>query len=144
MGTAMDYVAVKGLESEADYPYVGYDDDCHYDETKSTNFIKSHIYVTPNDPVALLNAVAKGPVSVAIEADSFVFQFYGGGVFSSKSCGTDLDHGVLVVGYGMESMKDYWIVKNSWGQYWGDSGYIKIARDMNKSGPKDGLGICGI
>jgi len=69
-----------------------------------------------------------------------VFQSYNSGIISSKSCGTNLDHGVLVVGYGSEAGKDYWILKNSWGSDWGEKGFFRIARDVNESGP----GICGL
>jgi len=86
----------------------------------------------------LENAVAKGPVSVAIEADTFVFQLYGGGIISDDGCGTALDHGVLVVGYGSDNGSDYWILKNSWGAGWGEKGFFRIA----KGG--DGPGICGL
>jgi len=86
---------------------------------------------------ALMDAVAQQPVSVAIEADQMAFQMYQGGVLSGN-CGSKLDHGVLVVGYGTESGKDYWLVKNSWGPTWGEKGFIKILR--GKAGP----GECGI
>ena len=65
--------------------------------------------------------MAHQPVSVAIEADQKAFQLYMGGVFSDDACGTDLDHGVLVVGYGVDAIEgEYYIVKNSWGPEWGD------------------------
>ena len=75
------------------------------------------------------------PVAIAIEADKMSFQFYRSGVYSSSNCGTNLDHGVLLVGYGEEDGKKYWKVKNSWGTSWGDDGYIKILRDG---------GLCGV
>merc|ERR1711988_1345520 len=86
----------------------------------------------------MLAAVTAGPVSVAIEADQSGFQFYKSGVFGGK-CGTNLDHGVLVVGYGTDSGKDYWKVKNSWGATWGEKGYIRLGR--NTGAP---AGTCGI
>lgn len=88
---------------------------------------------------ALEAAVAQQPVSVAIEADQSVYQHYTSGVLTSDACGGNLDHGVLIVGYGVEDGKKYWKVKNSWGSSWGDEGFIKI--EKGKAG--DG-GECGI
>jgi len=79
-------------------------------------------------------------VSVAISADTKLFQSYSSGVITSSSCYTSLDHGVLIVGYGTENAQDYWLVKNSWGTTWGDKGYVKIAR----SSSTNDAGICGI
>jgi len=92
--------------------------------------------VTPNDENALLAAVNIGPVSIAIEADQPCFQFYSGGILSDPSCGTQLDHGVLVVGYGTDATTNvnYWIVKNSWGASWGEQGYIRLERGINECG----------
>jgi len=87
---------------------------------------------------ALQEAVAEGPVSVAIEADSPFFQLYTGGVFGSRFCGANLDHGVLAVGYGVDDGKKYWKVKNSWGNSFGESGYIRLLKG------KGGTGQCGI
>merc|ERR1712084_216610 len=86
---------------------------------------------------ALASAVEQQPVSVAIEADQSSFQLYSGGVMTG-SCGTNLDHGVLAVGFGEADGKKYWKVKNSWGASWGEDGYIKLLRG------KGGKGECGI
>lgn len=96
--------------------------------------------VKPNDQSSLKLAVSRQPVSVAIEADTKIFQFYSSGVITSESCGTKLDHGVLIVGYGTENNIPYWLVKNSWDTTWGDNGYVKIQR----SDSVDDNGICGI
>ena len=95
--------------------------------------------VPVNSETALEAAIAQTPVSVAVEADQSVFQFYSGGVMDS-ACGTQLDHGVLAVGYGTLGGKDYYLVKNSWGASWGANGYILLGRGA-KFNPS---GQCGI
>ncbi|KAK8574928.1 hypothetical protein V6N12_062605 [Hibiscus sabdariffa] len=95
--------------------------------------------VPANSEDALQKAVANQPVSVAIDASGFEFQFYSSGVFTG-SCGTQLDHGVTAVGYGEDDDgTKYWLVKNSWGTSWGEQGYIRMQRDVDA---KEGL--CGI
>jgi len=93
----------------------------------------------PQTEDALEAAVAQQPVSVAIEADQSVFQHYTGGVLTNDACGSNLDHGVLVVGYGVDNGQMYWKVKNSWDTVFGEDGYIRI--EKGKAG--DG-GECGI
>merc|ERR1712072_1553235 len=88
---------------------------------------------------ALEAAVMKQPVSVAIEADQAVFQHYTSGVLTNDACGENLDHGVLVVGYGTDNGQKYWKVKNSWGTVFGEEGYIRIEK-----GSADEGGECGI
>ena len=85
---------------------------------------------------ALENAVAIQPVSVAIDANPL--QMYTSGIFNDWSCGHGLDHAVLVVGYGVENGQKFFIVKNSWGAGWGESGYVRFARRSA------GIGMCGI
>jgi C1A family cysteine protease len=141
MTNAFKYVkAARGLMAEEDYPYSASLGVCRADSTKLTAPIGGYTKVKYRDQLQLKAAVARQPVSVAIQADDFVFQFYNSGVIS-RGCGTDLNHGVLVVGYGSNFRgKDYWIVKNSWGSRWGKKGYVLIAR----SNSKNDAGTCGI
>jgi len=99
--------------------------------------------VATEDANALMEAVAQGPVSVGIDADSDVFKSYSSGVLDTTLCGARLDHAVLVVGYGMDNGKDYWKVKNSFGESWGDEGYIRIARKVSPPW-QPWTGECGI
>ena len=141
MEGAFKYVIEHGQCSFVDYPYTsikGTSGSCH--SCSPIVHISSCSDVKPNDQISLKVAVSKQPVAVAIEADTRYFQSYSSGVITSASCGTNLDHGVLVVGYGTENGIDYYLVKNSWGVSWGDSGYVKIAR----SDSTNDKGICGI
>jgi len=88
----------------------------------------------------MMYALTKQPVSVGVDTSSRNFQLYKSGVFTSNT-GTNLDHGVLAVGYGSENGKDYYLVKNSWGTSWGEGGYIKLGRGSQYN---DGKGQCGI
>ncbi len=136
MDLAFAYVEQNPLETETDYPYKGIDATCNYDESKGVGLVADYEDVTPESPDQLKAALAKGPVSVAIEADRLVFQMYTSGIISSAECGQNLDHGVLAVGYGTDGTQGYFLVKNSWGGSWGDKGYVKIADSSDN--------ICGI
>jgi len=143
MDNAFQYViATGGLCTEESYPYLGYDSACQSASCTFYDAIVTYTDVTQYDEDALQAAVVLGPVSVAIEADQSAFQFYNGGVIDG-GCGVNLDHGVLVVGYGVDSSTgiNYWKVKNSWGTSWGDDGYVYICRDCNQNGV---YGECGI
>jgi len=113
------------------------DGSCRYDPSNSALVEKSYVDLPYGDENAMKEAVAtKGTISVAINANSD-FQHYSGGVMTSNYCSASgLNHGVLVVGYGTEGGKDYWLVKNSWGTSFGESGYIKMRRNYNN--------MCGI
>ena len=141
MEGAFKYIIQHGQCSLASYPYTsgnGQSGMCK--SCSSVAHISSCSDVKPNDQISLKGAVAQQPVSVAISADTKLFQSYSSGVITSSSCYTSLDHGVLVVGYGIENGIKYFLVKNSWGTTWGDNGYVKIARSDSTNDP----GICGI
>jgi len=138
MDGAFQYAIDNGMCSEEEYSYKATGGTCQKCNTVVT--MSSCIDVTPQNEVDLEKAVSMQPVSVAIEADTKTFQLYTSGVITSDACGTNLDHGVLVVGYGTESNTPYWLVKNSWGTSWGEDGYVKIG----KSSSTRTQGICGI
>jgi len=123
----------KGITTEAAYPYTAQDGTCRSGMTAAAT-ISKYVDVQEGSETALMAALNIGPVSIAIEADQQCFQFYSGGILSDPSCGTQLDHGVLLVGYGTENGKDFWIVKNSWGASWGEGGYIRLIRGKNECG----------
>ena len=134
-----------GLCTETDYPYVSGTTKTAGTCTKTckidTNVnVKSIVDVVPKSDDSMMYAISKQPVAVAIEADQPSFQLYKSGVFTG-SCGTNLDHGVLVVGYGTEGSVDYYTVKNSWGKTWGQNGYIKLGRGASYN---NGAGQCGV
>jgi KDEL-tailed cysteine endopeptidase len=139
MDDAFTYLETNKAETEADYGYTAKDGTCAYDAAKGVTLVTGFTDVTPNSADALRAAVAEGPVSVAIDASGIAFQLYHSGIMK-HFCGTSLDHGVLVVGYGTEGTDDFWIVKNSWGPSWGESGYFRILREQTKAGP----GVCGL
>lgn len=138
MDGAFQYAIDNGMCTEQSYSYMAKSGTCT--SCEPIVFISSCVDVTPENELDLEKAVSNGPVSVAIEADTRTFQLYTGGVLTSDACGTNLDHGVLVVGYGSENGQDYWLVKNSWGESWGEDGYIKIG----KSSSTQTKGVCGI
>lgn len=91
--------------------------------------------IPKGDEGALMEAVGTvGPVSIGIDATDEL-QSYSSGVFYSDSCSsTNLNHGVLAVGYGTDdSGNDYWIIKNSWSEEWGQSGYAFLARNRGNN-----------
>ena len=138
MEGADKYLIANGQCSLASYPYTAVDGKCQ--KCSPVAQFTSCSDVKPNDQVSLKGAVALGPVSVAISADTRYFQSYTGGILDSTACYTELNHGVLVTGYGTDNGKKYWTVKNSWSNTWGEQGYVRILR----SDSTNDAGICGI
>ncbi|KAK6589836.1 cryptopain precursor [Cryptosporidium xiaoi] len=143
MGMAFQYaIDNKYLCTSVEYPYKAGEDECSVFQCKNMIEVPiySYKYVLPRTPNMLKRALAEyGPISVAIQADQTPFQFYKRGVFDAP-CGTKINHGVVLVGYDFDynTNKEYWLVRNSWGEGWGESGYIKLALHSGKKG------TCGI
>jgi len=135
MDNAFRYVKDNhGIDTEKSYPYEAEDDKCRYNPKNSGATDRGYTDIQTGSEEDLQSAVATvGPVSVAIDASHESFQFYSEGVYDEPQCSSDeLDHGVLAVGYGTsEDGVDYWLVKNSWGETWGDKGYIKMTRNKD-------------
>jgi len=137
---AYDWTAKNGIETEEDYPYKARDQKCAYDPAKAYHVNTGYENVTVKNATALKAALVQQTVSVGIQADQLVFQFYVGGVIQAL-CGDDLNHGVVVVGYDKINGIEAFIVRNSWSANWGVGGYVYISTNPL---PNDGNGVCGI
>jgi C1A family cysteine protease len=140
MDAAFDYLKKHGLCAESSYSYAASAGKCQASNCTASipqGAVTGYFDVPVDDTEALMEAVAKQPVAVAIEADQEVFKLYSSGILT-EACGSSIDHGVLLVGYGSENGTEYWKVKNSWGPSWGEGGYVRIKRGLPKAGE------CGI
>jgi len=134
MTQAMQYIIDnKGVDTEASYPYTAETGtSCGYNAANSGATLNAYVNVNSGDENDLLAKNVVGPVSVAIDASQSSFQFYSSGVYNEPACSsTQLDHGVLAIGWGVSGSTPYWLVKNSWGTSWGLSGYIWMSRNLN-------------
>ena len=140
MDLAFEYMKNNSICNNISYPYTANDNMCQKDCNGLVE-IKDYMDINRNNMESLMKAVSKTPVSVAIQANKRSFQLYQNGIYSDPDCGYNLDHGVLLVGYGYDKLYDldYWIIKNSWGKSWGENGYIRLLKDDS-----DSRGQCGI
>ncbi|GAB2291818.1 Cysteine protease rd19a [Dionaea muscipula] len=140
MNNAFEYILkAGGIQQEEDYPYTGTDGTCKFDENKVAATVANFSVVSLDENQIAANLVKNGPLSVGINAA--YMQTYMGGVSCPYICFHNLDHGVLLVGYGEAGYapirfkeKPYWIIKNSWGENWGENGYYRICRGRNVCG----------
>ncbi len=141
-----------GLCTEASYPYVSGTTKTAGTCQKTCSLVSgskivSSTAVSANSDNAMMTALAQQPISVAVQANQRDFQLYSGNVFTG-SCGTNLDHAVLLVGYGVSNGLDYYILKNSWGStQWGINGYMLLGKGNDPATGKPyngGKGQCGV
>ncbi|XP_056021479.1 uncharacterized protein LOC125650625 isoform X1 [Ostrea edulis] len=131
-----EIIRLGGLESETDYRYRAHDEKCAFDKSEVRVKINGSVSISSNETEMAAWLTKNGPISIGINA--FAMQFYMGGISHPWKifCNPkELDHGVLIVGYGVEGSKPYWIIKNSWGPDWGEKGYYLVYR---------GAGVCGL
>ncbi|XP_007899263.2 procathepsin L-like [Callorhinchus milii] len=124
----------RGIEATATYPYIAKEHStCNYDGSNKVTSISGFKVLPFGNEAALAKAVAEiGPIAVVIDASLASFQFYSSGVYYDVECKSNkYNHAVLVVGYGVQGGQNYWNVKNSWGVFWGNNGYIRMAKDRN-------------
>jgi C1A family cysteine protease len=139
MEDAIDYAGKNGIMVEDDYPYTAQDGQCKFDAKKAHKVNKGHKNLDVS-PAGLKAGIAVQPVAVSVRADQAAFRFYKSGVVKAN-CGADLNHGVLGVGYGVFDGEEAVIIKNSWGETWGNKGFVYVSLDKDAN---DGQGVCGI
>jgi len=126
-----------GSMLESDYPYIGRDGTCKFVASKAKMQVKSVHTFAANNEAKMMNAVHQyGPLAIALDASKF--DYYSSGIMNGSGCTAGApDHGVAVVGWGVEGSTKYWIVRNSWGEDWGEKGYVRIVRGVNACGVED-------
>ncbi len=124
MTQAFEYVVAYGIETSAAYPYQAVDGVCKYNAQGASFVITDYTVIPEGNCNDLVTALQTQPIAIGVDAKNW--QNYGGGILSR--CGTELDHGVQLVGYFSVAgdTSSYWTVKNSWASTWGQQGYIQL------------------
>jgi len=138
MEDAFKYLETAGVVSEDDYEYTGRDGTCSVSGKKVVAKVTGYHYAGTEDETQIKQLLFEnGPFAIAMNATPLQFYFWGifNPWFEFLCSPTELNHGVLLVGYGIEGSTPYWIIKNSWGSSWGEKGYFRII---------SGKGACGI
>lgn len=138
---AFEYIRDHGVSLKTKYPYTEMENaECGRNETldRSGVFIRDYARIKPGDEEKMKEVIATlGPLACSMNADLVTFEQYSGGIFNDDQCNEgEVNHSVVVVGYGTENGRDYWIIKNSYSENWGENGFMKLPRNENS--------FCGI
>jgi cathepsin F len=131
---AYKYIAsAGGIKTDQQYPYKATEGSCSFTTDKADVQIKGSRKIPADEATMAEALINEGPLSIGLNAH--YMQFYSGGISDPVHCDSQMDHAVLIVGFGVENEVPYWIIKNSWGPDWGEAGYYRIVR---------GKGMCGL
>jgi cathepsin L len=121
---------------DSDYPYVARERSCAFDKSRApAPKCTGYVNIKRGSEDDLESKVTLGPVCIAIDASPYSFQLYRSGIYDEKSCSSSqLNHGIGCVGYGSTGGVNFWIVRNSWGKSWGETGYMRMIKGYNRCG----------
>ncbi|XP_055855598.1 procathepsin L [Episyrphus balteatus] len=134
-----DYIVEHGIALDTRYPYTQMENpQCHHNETGIGIKIRDYASIKPGDEERMKEVIATlGPIACSMQASLNSFQLYKGGLYTDDECNKgEVNHSVVVVGYGQANGRDYWIIKNSYSPNWGENGFMKLPRNED--------GFCGI
>ncbi|XP_003741376.1 cathepsin L1 [Galendromus occidentalis] len=127
-----------GAIDQRRYPYTGKVEQCKQDRMPKAAGVATYKQISRGNENELMQAIATvGTVSIAYNAGTQQHSYYRGGILDVPNCGNTPTHAVLLVGYGTENGKDFWTLKNSWGEGWGERGFFRLARGKNMCGIAD-------
>ena len=138
MSNAMNfYTYSKAMYTEDSYPYTAADGSCSDGSPDSPvrNYRNAQVQ-SSWDESTIKNALSSQVLSIAVSAGNNHWYYYNSGILNTQHCGSSIDHAVAMVGWGSQDGTDYWIIRNSWGDSWGEGGYIRVATTPS------GNGIC--
>ncbi|XP_011180419.1 procathepsin L [Zeugodacus cucurbitae] len=134
-----EYIRDHGISIANNYPYTQMENaQCHRNDTGKGVQIRDYARIKPGDEEKMKEVIATlGPLACSINGSPISFEQYMGGIYDDNECNQEeVNHSVVVVGYGTENGRDYWIIKNSYSENWGEAGFMRLLRNANS--------FCGI